>query len=231
MTITKIKTQETPVEELDQRGRKPNTLYEDAGYGSGENIIEAERRGVKLRGPIEVGVRPKEDMLTLAEFTITEDGKEVILCPEGQRPFSHQKGKDPQRTNALFNKEVCNRCKELSRCPVSQHKRHNKLSFTQKDLVIARRRVEQETVEFKEDYKIRSGIEATNSEPKRKHAMDKVWTRGNDRVTFAVIMKVTACNIKRFMRQMGRSPPRPQPGAPIASKVGDLRYCARQISF
>ncbi len=221
----------TPIiEDLEDKDRKPDTFYEDAGYGSGENIIEAKERGVKLMSPIEVGAKPKEGTLKLTDFTITEDGTQVIRCPEGKMPFRHRKGKDPHRINALFKKEVCNSCKKLSRCPVSQHKRHNKLSFTRKDLVVARRRVEQETLEFKEEYKIRSGIEATNSELKRKHVMDKVWTRGKERVTFAVFMKVTACNIKRFMRQRVKSLPKPQPGITIGVKEGLLGYAARQIS-
>ncbi|MFH1623855.1 MAG: transposase, partial [Pseudomonadota bacterium] len=192
----------TPIiEELEDKGRKPDTLYEDAGYGSGENIVEAKVRGVKLMTPIEAGAKPKEGNLTLTDFAITDSGTQVIRCPEGKMPVRHRKGKDPHRINALFKKGVCNACKDLCRCPVSQHKGHNELSFTRKDLVVARRRVEQETLEFKEEYKIRSGVEATNSELKRKHVMDKVWTRGKERGTFAVFMKVTACNIQRFMRQ------------------------------
>lgn len=221
----------TPIlEDLEDKGRKPDTLYEDAGYGSGENIIEAKERGVTLMTPIEVGAQPDKGNLTLTDFSITEDGIRVIRCPEGKMPFRHRKGKDPHRINALFKKEVCNTCKEVTRCPVSQHKRHNKLSFTMKDLVVASRRVEQETREFKEEYKIRSGSEATNSELKRKHVMDKVWTRGKERVTFAVFMKVTACNIKRFMRQRVKSLPKPQPGSTIGVKEGLLGYTARQLS-
>jgi hypothetical protein len=191
----------TPIiEKLEENGRKPDTLYEDAGFGSGKNIIEAEGHGVRLVVPIEAGAKPKEGSLTLTKFTITEDGNQVLQCPEGKRPFKHWMGKDPDKTNALFEKETCSRCKECSRCTVTQLKRYNRLSFTKKDLVVAKRREEQETKEFKEEYKIRSGIEATNSELKRKHGMGKIWTREKERVTFAVIMKVTACNIKRFMR-------------------------------
>lgn len=221
----------TPIiEDLEDKGRKPDTLYEDAGYGSGENIIEAKERGVKLMTPIEAGAKPKEGNLTLTDFTITDGGTQVIRCPEGKMPFRHRKGKDPHGINALFKKEVCNACKDLCRCPVSRHKRHNKLSFTRKDLVVARRRVEQETREFKEEYKIRSGVEATNSELKRKHVMDKVWARGKERVTFAVFMKVTACNIKRFMRQRAKFLAKPQPGVTIGVKEGLLGYATGQIS-
>jgi hypothetical protein len=38
------------------------------------------------------------------------------------------------------------------------------------------------------------------SELKTGHDMDKVWARGKARVTFAVVMKVLALNIKRFAK-------------------------------
>ena len=218
------------IDKLEEKDFKPDTLYGDAGYGSGENIIEASEREVELMSPIKVGVKPKEDSFSLSDFIITEDGTRVIQCPQGKRPFKHRRCKDPHRISALFKKKSCNSCKELPRCPIKQHKRYNTLSFTKKDLVIAKRRREQETQEFKEDYKIRSGIEATNSELKRKHTMDKIWTRGKERVTFAVIMKVTACNIKRFLRQRVKSLPKPQSAITIGVENGLLEGAVRQIS-
>ena len=221
----------TPIiEGLDSKGRKPDTLYADAGYGSGENIMEAEEREVELMAPIEVGAKPKEDRLSLAEFIFTEDGAQVIRCPAGEKPFNHRRSKDQHKINAFFRKEACDSCEKLSRCPVSQHKKHNNLKFTDKDLIIAARKVEQESLKFKEEYKIRSGIEATNSELKRKHDMGKAWTRGKERVTFAVIMKVTACNIKRFMRQRVKSLPEFKPDVVTGAENGLLGGAVGQIS-
>ena len=50
------------------------------------------------------------------------------------------------------------------------------------------------------DYKIRSGIEATNSELKRSHGLGKLRVRRAAKVCFAVACKVIACNIKRWAR-------------------------------
>jgi len=55
----------------------------------------------------------------------------------------------------------------------------------------------QQTTEWKERYKIRSGIEATNSELKRAHGIGRLKVRRLPRVCLAVALKVTACNIKR----------------------------------
>ena len=55
------------------------------------------------------------------------------------------------------------------------------------------------TPAFKEQHKIRSGIEATNSELKRCHGFGKLRVRGRPRFTLAVHLKVLALNVKRYM--------------------------------
>ena len=56
----------------------------------------------------------------------------------------------------------------------------------------------QKTIEWKDEYKIRSGVEATMSELKRGYGLGKLRVRGLARVHFAVVCKVIACNIKRW---------------------------------
>ncbi len=58
----------------------------------------------------------------------------------------------------------------------------------------------QQTTEWKEQYRIRSGVEATMSELKRKHGMGKLRVRRAAKVCFAVACKVIACNIKRWAK-------------------------------
>ena len=67
-------------------------------------------------------------------------------------------------------------------------------------------------------YAIRSGVEATMSELKRAHGMGRLRVRRKPRVEFAVSRKVTACNIKRWLRTVaGRLKARRRPlGVPGA---------------
>jgi hypothetical protein len=58
----------------------------------------------------------------------------------------------------------------------------------------------QQTTEWKQQYRIRSGIEATMSELKRRHGMGKLRVRKAAKVCFAVACKVIACNIKRWAK-------------------------------
>ena len=58
----------------------------------------------------------------------------------------------------------------------------------------------QQTTEWKDRYKIRAGIEATNSELKRAHGIGRLRVRRMAKVCFAVACKVIACNIKRWAK-------------------------------
>ena len=62
-----------------------------------------------------------------------------------------------------------------------------------------------DSVRFKEEYKIRSGIEATNSELKRGHGLRKLRVRRFDRVALAVRFKILAVNIKRYVTHLTNS--------------------------
>ena len=73
------------------------------------------------------------------------------------------------------------------------------MPFAKTDVAVARRRVEQATPAFKERHKIRSGIEATNSELKRCHRLGKPRVRRRPQVGLAVRLKVMALNIKRYV--------------------------------
>jgi hypothetical protein len=58
----------------------------------------------------------------------------------------------------------------------------------------------QQTTEWKNRYKIRAGIEATNSELKRAHGIGRLRVRRIAKVCFAVACKIIACNIKRWAK-------------------------------
>ena len=58
----------------------------------------------------------------------------------------------------------------------------------------------QQKIEWQDRYKIRSGIEGTNSELKQSHGIGKLRVRRAAKVCFAVACKVMACNIKRWAK-------------------------------
>ena len=74
------------------------------------------------------------------------------------------------------------------------------MRFSINDYALALSRARQQTAEFKQFYKLRSGVEATNAALKTAHGFANLWARGRDRVAFAVLMKTLALNFKRYAR-------------------------------
>ena len=184
------------VEDTQARGIGPGTLLADTNYNSGDNQLACAEHGVELVAPTPGTVDP--DDLTLMNFEIDGVSCEVRQCPEGHAPVRQKPMKNGQGMNVHFDPATCGACELSDSCPAG--KKHAKLRITWEDLALAGSRAREETPEFKQTYKKRSGIEATVHELKTGHGLGRVWTRGKDRVTFAVFMKALACNVKRFAR-------------------------------
>ena len=180
-------------------GVPPQELHADAGYGSGDNILAARERGTELKAPI--GSNGPESGVTLGDFEFDAAGELVLHCPVGELPLAHEPGRG-RVTLALFEPSACESCPLNSICPTETRQGRRVLSYTLPDVAIARRRVEQETPEFKERHKIRSGIEATNSELKTCHGLRKLAVRREPRVALSVRLKLLGLNIKRYVRHL-----------------------------
>ena len=192
-----------PVLEQTERtcGEAPDEMHTDAGYGSGENIVMAmEEHGTELKAPI--GSNESKKYLPLGDFEFNEDSDEVLCCPAGKAPLRHQTTRSGKAKLAVFDSSQCRRCPLRHVCPTDKRRDGRMLKFTKADVAVAQRRIEQETGEFKERHKIRSGIEATNSELKRRHGMGKLRVRGKPKVSLSVRLKVMALNVKRYMKHL-----------------------------
>jgi hypothetical protein len=181
-------------------GKAPEEMEADSGYASGENILLAEKRGTELVAPI--GSKGSESPVTLGDFELDESGERVLQCPAGQQPVEHRPSRGGKAMLACFDATTCKNCVLRDICPTESRKQNRVLPLTPENVAVARRRVEQETPEFKERYKIRSGIEATNSELKRSHRLGKLRVRRRPRVALAVRLKVLALNLKRYVAHL-----------------------------
>jgi len=181
-------------------GAVPETLHTDCGYGSGNNIVAAKERGTDLAAPI--GSKgPDEGKATLGDFTFDAAGN-VTSCPGGDAPVEHRAIRGSTLRLAIFAPEACAGCPYRGACPTRTRWGKRVLSFKATEVAVAQRRIEQETAQFKERHKIRSGIEATNSELKRGHGFAKLRVRRRVRVALAVRLKVLAVNIKRYVAHL-----------------------------
>lgn len=185
------------IEKLEKSELKPEQLHVDAGYVSGKNIIEAEDKGTELIGPLP-GKAPDPQKTSLADFKFNEKGTRIEQCPNQKVPLGHGNLEEKHAYYAIFSQEDCSACPFYADCPVKGNQKR-RIEWDRAKLAIARRHREVHTREFKERHKIRSGIEATNSELKNKHGAGKLRVRGYARIDFVMIFKSLAVNIKRMV--------------------------------
>lgn len=194
------------IERLDAVERRPETLYADGGYPTPESLERARDAGVELYTPVHRG-RMSDEIMSRQDFEFDGETGEVIRCPEGHQPTRHDSRHiAPGRfsKHAFFDGKNCEICPKLASCPVRRpnHEgcREYRLDVSEglqlRDSIF----VKQTQTEWKERYKIRSGVEATMSELKRAHGMRTLRVRTKPRVQLAVGMKIIACNVKRWLR-------------------------------
>jgi hypothetical protein len=200
----------------------PETLFADGGYPSVPSVPQIIQRGVELISPVN-RTRLGDDIMSRERFVI--DGENhVICCPEGHAVIDHRtlsNGTDDS-FHAIFDGNICRQCAKLEICPVRapNHRARGcgprdtvgnfRLEITEALRLRDAMFEQQKTREWKDRYKIRSGIEATMSELKRL-GLGKLRVRGLAKVLFVVACKVIACNIKRWWNAImtaskGRSP-------------------------
>jgi len=134
--------------------------------------------------------------ISLSDFTVDETTHFVTRCPEGHTPENVCRTRT-NRIRARFTRKNCCACTHLKHCLVKLSKKAVFLRYDDKILRLAQRRAYEQTKEFKDRYRWRSGIEGTNSHLKSDVGIGHLRVRGMDSVRFAVILKVLGLNILR----------------------------------
>jgi len=202
------------VERLDDVGLKPETLFADGGYPSVPSALKVVEQDIEFMAPVNRG-RLSDDVVGRDLFQFDADGF-ATRCPMGHSPIDHRVLSHNNTTSsslhAIFDGDTCRSCTMLDQCPVRAPNHRNKgcqardtvgdfrLEITPEIRLRDQMYSIQKTKEWKDRYKIRSGIEATNSELKRSHGIGRLRVRRIAKVCFAVACKVIACNIKRWAK-------------------------------
>jgi hypothetical protein len=207
------------IDRLETAGLKPDRLFADGGYPSVPSVLKVIERNVEFIAPVNRSRMPDE-VIGRDQFEFNTDGL-VVKCPKGHSPLNHRMLSHNNKTgrclHAIFDGDICRKCSVLDNCPVRapNHRvrgcKHRdtvgnfRLEITPELRLRDQMYSNQQTVEWKEHYKIRSGVEATMSELKRRHGMGKLRVRRATKVCFAVACKVIACNIKRWAKALAVS--------------------------
>jgi len=201
------------VERLEAAGLKPEILFADGGYPSAPSALKITKKDIEFIAPVNRS-RLSEDIMGRDLFQFDSEGF-ATQCPMGHSPIDHRmlsNNTTHRSVHAIFDGDVCRSCKILDQCPVRAPNHRNRgcqardtvgdfrLEITPEIRLRDQMYSNQQTTEWKDRYKIRSGIEATNSELKRSHGLGKLRVRRAAKVCFSVACKMIACNIKRWAK-------------------------------
>jgi len=202
------------IERLDDAGIKPEAIFADGGYPSVPSALKITEKQIEFIAPVNRG-RLSDEIMGRDRFQFNSDGF-ATQCPMGHSPIDHRmlshNNKKGKSLHAIFDGDTCRQCSLLDRCPVRTPNHRSKgcgprdtvgdfrLEITPEIRLRDHMYSIQQTTEWKDRYRIRSGIEATNSELKRSHGLGRLRVRRAPKVCFAVACKVIACNIKRWAK-------------------------------
>ena len=192
------------LDQLKESKLLPEEVLADTLYCGDENVQAAEDRGVELVGPIP-GREPASDplALTLDDFAVDERTGRVEACPQGHTPLVVERNEETDATRLEMPAAACESCPFRTSCPIHQTRDGRyELDFTDKDLRLAGRRREQETPVFAERYRMRSGIESTNSGLKNRLGLKRLRVRGRGSVFRVILHKVAGWNLLRAAASM-----------------------------
>jgi hypothetical protein len=196
-----------------ERDLGPAQLLCDKAYGGDDNCQVARRQGVEIVSPV-MGTAEKSH--GLFSFTFNAQS-EVTQCSQGHVPI--KVGTRKNRHTAVFSIEHCSVCPFLSQCNVRQGKRRFFLHYDDKAQRCAQRRAHEQTTEFKDRYRWRSGVEATMSAYDRRTGVKQLRVRGMKAVRFAAVLKAAGLNILRAAAvaiALSGNPLQPGPGPDYA---------------
>jgi hypothetical protein len=188
---------EEVLEDLKANGLVPDEMFTDTLYNSDENVQLAAEHGVELVGPVPGCAAEDDGHLNVDDFNIDEETEEVICCPAGYEPYSSEHNSNTGKTKTMMPESACRQCGSRRQCPVKKTRDGYQLEHTAKQRRLAGRRREQNTEVFRERYKIRGGIEGTNSGLKRRVGLGRLRVRGKPAVFHAIYLKITGWNILR----------------------------------
>ena len=204
----------TVAEDLKQQELAPDEMVADTAYGGDDNYQWCAKEGIDLISPTS-GKCPEDhadpDAITTADFHVElreqtdEYGRRemvptCISCPAGKEPHRSFYDSWLDQINILQFPKVCGKCHLRGKCPRRFASGWMQVTIQAKEVRLINRRRREQAPEFRAKYRLRSGIEATNSILKRVTGLDRVRVRGRPAVFSTILLKVAGWNILQTAR-------------------------------
>lgn len=179
----------------------PEQVITDGAYYSAENAKKAEAKGITI---IPTSLTGTETNPICGEFTLSEDGRQVVTCPNGVVPFEQVYHEDTGVINAKFDHAQCDQCPFKDQCPGKSQKHSVKVSISEKMVDRAVLQAEMGTEEYKDFGRERNAVESIPSIFRRKFGADHIRSRINNRVRSTYFAKCLAYNCMKHKRFLDR---------------------------
>jgi len=183
------------LETAKEQNMLPDELLADTAYGGQKNVEKAKEFNVNLITPVP-GKHPGNN---LTDFKFDANTGEVTHCPAGHVPQKIKQNKKGSITG-IWKIDTCQNCPLKAECAVKKSKKGYSLRYSRKEAAATLRRQYQQSDAFKNKYRFRSGIEATNSHYIHLTGARRLRYRGLKRVDYAAQLKAVAINVFRAAR-------------------------------
>ena len=173
-------------------------LIADGAYDSAEIKKLAPRKNV---GVLTTGLSGRTPNEILGDFTFSEDGKEVITCPNGNVPKSNSYIQQSGNIRISFDKEKCLNCPFKEKCnpDIKVRTACKFVSKKSSDRVNQIRERQNDDV-YQLAGRIRNGVETIPSIMRSKYNVDRMPVRGILRTKQFFGFKVAASNFTKLFR-------------------------------
>jgi len=191
------------LKETKERGHECEKVLADTSYGSEKNKTDAKELGADLIAPTPGRASKKG----LEKFEINPDNFEITSCQSGKKPDKIKHNKNGVIT-AFWNKSTCEECPFADSCPTKKSRKGRRISYSKDAAKFFLRRQFEESLEFKDEYRYRSGIEATNSRFIHMTGARRLRYRGLEKMRFGQKLRALAINVFRttkYLRKTGKS--------------------------
>ena len=188
------------LEDLRERDHLPQELLADTSYGSNANVAMASEQDVALVAPVPGSKAFDPDEVGYDRFTLNE-AHEVVAGPQGHAPKSTRYNADANTLWAQIDPSLCAACPLMAHCRVQRNAKtgqpNGRIQFRADAPQSAQRRRHEQTPEFREKYRARSGIESTHSSLKRRLGLKQLRVRGMPAVQLTIDLKLAGWNLLR----------------------------------
>lgn len=192
------------MESLPENGEEI-TLVTDGTYGSERNSEIAKQHNVNFVNTNFTGLKLDE---IYADFVISEDGSEIVECPNKQVPLKSKLTTRRKRNNqnkiytAHYPKETCEQCPYRDRCKPIFQKNTARKEVPYSMIRHAKQQLYMKTEDFRNYARFRNGVETIPSILRRKYHVDKIPAHRKIPTKLHFGFKIAALNFNKLLKYL-----------------------------